>query len=346
MAETIRVGILGAGWPGWAHARGYKEAGAGFKIVAVADPIPERRKRIVTEFGAAKEFDDSKQLLSDKEIDVVSICLPTALHAPTVVAALKAGKHVVCEKPPGRSVKEAKQIESAAAKAGKVVLYSIQRRFGGPEQAAKQAIEKQYAGEIYHARASWMRTRGIPIGTGWFTVKEQSGGGAMIDLGIPMLDLAWHLIGQPKPTAVFGVTQSKFAGSVPKGVSMDVEDLASAIIRFEGGKTLELSSSWALNQPPHQNGTVCRLYGEKAAVDVYTPQGAVLYRNYDEKGQAKAVPLKAPRVSGHASMMRHLKECMQGKTKALIGPAEGVILMQMIEAIYKSAGTGKSVEIR
>jgi predicted dehydrogenase len=345
MAESIRVGIAGAGWPGQAHARGYKEAGAGFKIVAVADLIPDRRKRIMADYGAAREYSDAKELVADKEIDVISVCLPTALHAPIAIAAIKAGKHVVCEKPPARNLKEAKQIESAATKSGKTLLFSIQRRFGGPEQASKQAIEKQYAGEVFHARASWMRTRGIPIGTGWFTVREQSGGGALIDLGIPMLDLAWHLMGQPKPISAFGAIHQKFGASV-NAASMDVEDSAFALLKFEGGKTLELSSSWALNQPPQQHGTVCRIYGDKAAVDVYTPQGAVLYRNFDEKGQAKSVPLKPPRVSGHASLMRHFRDCIQGKAKPLIGPAEGVALMQMIEAIYKSAAMGKSVEIK
>jgi predicted dehydrogenase len=237
-------------------------------------------------------------------------------------------------------------MESAAQKSGKVLSYAQQRRFGGPEQASKQAIEKQYAGEVFHARASWMRTRGIPLGTGWFTVKEQSGGGALIDLGSSMLDLAWHMLGQPKPVSVFGAVHQRFSATVSAPAPVDVEDSAFALIRFEGGKSLELASSWALNQPPHQHGTVCRVYGADAAVDVYTPHGSVLYRNFDEKGAAKATPLKPPRVAGHAALMRHFKECITGKSRPIIGAAEGAMLMQMIEGIYKSATTGKSVEIR
>src|SRR6185437_882517 len=93
---------------------------------------------------------------------------------------------------------EAKKIESAANRANKIVMYAVQRRFGGAEQAAKQAIVKGLAGEVYHARAGFMRTRGIPIGTGWFTHKSKSGGGALIDIGVHMLDLAWYLLGQPR----------------------------------------------------------------------------------------------------------------------------------------------------
>src|SRR5207249_10613610 len=121
----------------------------------------------------------------------------------------------------------------AAAKAGKVVMYAVQRRFGGAEQAAKQAIEKGYAGEVYHARAAWMRTRSIPVGTGWFTDKSKSGGGALIDIGVHMLDLAWYLLGQPKPLSAFGVTHQKFGAAVAAYRVFDVEDAAFALVNFE-----------------------------------------------------------------------------------------------------------------
>src|SRR5262245_20818921 len=217
MSQAIRVGIAGAGWPGAAHAKGYKQSG-GFQIVAVADLIPDRRNKLAAEHGPIKEYNDVKELIGDKSIDAVSVCLPTYLHVPVVLAAMRAGKHVICEKPPALDGAEAKRIAKAAAKSGKVLLYAVQRRFGGAEQAAKQAIAKGYAGEVFHARASALRTRGIPIGTGWFPVKEKSGGGAMIDLGAHMLDLAWHLLGQPKPTTVFATTYQKFKDLSPQNI--------------------------------------------------------------------------------------------------------------------------------
>src|SRR5207248_9906365 len=137
----------------------------------------------------------ANDLLSDKEagIDAVSLCLPNHLHAPTALAALKAGKHVVCETPPTLTAAEAEKLAAAAAKAGKVRLDASQRRFGGSEQASKQAIEKGYAGDVYHAHTTWMRTRGVPIGSGnWYTDRSRAGGGALMDLGVQMLDLAWH----------------------------------------------------------------------------------------------------------------------------------------------------------
>jgi predicted dehydrogenase len=315
-------------------------------VTAVADLIPARRKKLMAETGATREYAEAMELVADKELDLVSVCLPTFLHAAVTVAALRSGKHVLCEKPPAMNAKEAKKIDSAAKRANKVVMFGTQRRFGGAEQASKQAIEKGYAGDAYHARASWMRTRGIPIGTGWFPDKSRAGGGALIDLGVHMLDLAWHLLGQPKPLSVFATTHHRFDGLVDSKLKFDVEDAGFALIRFDGGKTLELSASWAFNQPPSQQGTLCRVYGDKGAVDVYTPNGAVLYRNFDQKGEAKPVDLKPPKITGHTALMRHLKQCIEGKSTPQTGAAEGVTLMQMLDAMYRSAESGRSADVK
>jgi predicted dehydrogenase len=343
-AQAIRVGIIGGGWPGKAHAKGY-DASGGFKLAAVADLIPARRKALMDEYRIAREYADGNELIADPEIDAVSICLPNHLHAPMAIAALKAGKHVICEKPPGLSEKEAQRMESAAAKAAKVLLYGLQRRFGGNEQAARQAIAKGYAGNVYHARAAWTRTRGIPLGTGWFSDKSKSGGGAMIDIGLPMLDVAWHLLGQPVPVSAFAVTHRRFAELMPQDVVADVEDAGFAVIRFEGGLSLELAASWALNQPPSQNGASCRMFGDQGAIDVYTGSGAVLHRGFTQKGESKETPLKLPKLVGHAALMRHFRECIAGSAAPGIGGKEGVVLMRMIEGMYKSAETGKSAQI-
>ena len=345
MAQGIRVGIVGAGWPGVKHAEGYKAAG-GFQVAAVADLIPSRRRALLGQFPGAVELADAHAVVDDKMIDVVSVCLPNHLHAPVVTAALKSGKHVVCETPPALSGGEARKMAAAAAKAGKVLLFAAQRRFGGAEQAAVQALGKAYAGDVYHTRASWMRTRGIPTGTGWFTDRAKSGGGAMIDLGVQMLDLAWSLLGQPRPLTVFSLSHQRFRDAAPAGPTYDVEDAGFALVRFEGGKSLELSASWAINQPPRQQGTACRVYGDKGAVEVYTPQGPLLYRGFSPKGEAKETPLKLPKVVHYPAMMRHLKRCIQTGERPVVGPAEGSTLMNIVDAIYKSAETGRSAEVK
>jgi predicted dehydrogenase len=116
------------------------------------------------------------------------------------------------------------------------------------------------------------------------------------------------------------------------------------LIRFEGGKSLELAVSWAINQSPAQNGTTCRVHGSTGAVEVYTPAGPVLHRGFDAKGGAKPTELKQPKVVGHAAMLRQFRECILGKATPMVGADQGIVLMQMIEALYRSAESGKSIQ--
>jgi len=216
MAQVIRMGIMGAGWPGLKHAEAFRDT-SGFTVTAVADLISGRRKSIGAMFAKARLVAQAEDLIKDPQVDAVSICLPNDQHLPLALAALKAGKHVLCEIPPSTDASGAKKLSAAAAKAGKVLLFATQRRFGGAEQAVGQAVSKGYIGEPYHARASWMRTRGIPAGTGWYTDRAKSGGGAMIDLGFHMLDLAWTLLGQPQPVTAFAVMHDRFKSLAPAG---------------------------------------------------------------------------------------------------------------------------------
>ena len=342
MGRIAKVGIIGAGWPGIAHAQGYVAAG-GYEVYAVADLIPQRRSELAKGFSPKQQYTSAEELIADKLVDVVSVCVPNNLHAHLVKSALKAGKHVICETPPAVSVGEVRQMGAAAAKAGKVLLFSMQRRFGGCEQTARQAVAKGLLGEVYHVRAAWMRTRGIPSGTGWYTNAQQSGGGVMSDLGLQMLDVAWDLMGSPKPVSVFAVSHNRLNPRVEG--QFEVEEAGNALIRFDNGSSMELASAWAINQPPQQQGAVCRVSGTQGALEVYSDAGALLYRDFDGAGNCRAVPLKGPEMTHHGALMRHLKECMLGKTQPQVGAPRAAALMEILHAIYKSAENGRSVNL-
>lgn len=342
MGRSPRVGIIGAGWPGMAHARGYQVAG-GFEVYAVADLIPARRDEMAKAFDLKRKYTVAQELIADKFIEVVSICLPNELHSQMVLAALKAGKHVVCETPPALTAGEVRKMAAAAQKAERVLLFSLQRRFGGCEQAARQAAGKGLLGNVYHVRAAWMRTRGIPAGTGWYASLTQSGGGAMADLGLQMLDVGWDLLGNPMPQSVYAIAHNQLN---PKAEgTFEVEEAATALIRFEGGKSMELASSWAINQPPQQNGAILRACGSEGALEVYTDAGAVLYRDFDAAGNCRPVSLKGPQMTHHGAMLRHLKDCMINNVPPQTGGERATWLMEILHAIYKSAETGKSVSL-
>jgi predicted dehydrogenase len=168
----------------------------------------------------------------------------------------------------------------------------------------------------------------------------------MIDLGIQMLDLAWQLLGQPAPVNVFAVAHQRLKDTSGVQGTFDVEDSAFALLRFEGGKTLELSASWALNQPSRQQGTTCRVHGTLGAVEVYTPHGPTVYRQFGPKGDAKDTPLKLPKVVGYHAMMRHFHACIAQGISPSPSTADGFTVMRMIDGIYKSLQTQRSVEIR
>lgn len=340
----IKLGIIGGGWPGLAHARACKVAG-GFAVSAIADLIPERRAALLAEAPEAKECNTANELIADGKLQAVAICLPTPLHLSVAQAALKAGKHVLVETPPATSAREAQRLAVAADKAQKVLMYAFQRRFGGAELAAQQVIEKKLIGEAYHIRATWMRTRAVPIGTGWYTDSAQSGGGALMDLGCHLLDLGWQLLGRAKAVSAYAITHRQFQNLVPADVHSNVEDAAFAIVRFESGKSMELAVSWAINQAPSQNGSSCRVYGTDGTIELYTPAGPMLFRNFDENGTPAETALKQAKITGHAAMLRQFRQCILGKATPAVGGKEGVELMQMIEALYKSSETGKSVSL-
>lgn len=337
MSQAVRLGIIGAGASGRAHASGAQASG-GYKLVGAADLIPDRLKAMGdAPLKIATLVDQAEKLASDPTIDAVCICLPTHLHAPVALAALKAKKHVLIELPPGPSAKDAKAIAKAAEKAQRVVLYSSVRRFGAAEQSARQAIEKGFAGKLYHARATFLRTRGVPRGTGWYQDASKSGGGAIIDLAAPLVDLLVHFFAPAKPQSGYALAQSAL-------MKLPVEEAASILLKFDDGASAEIACAWAMNQPPSQAGSTLRLFGDAGAIDVYTPRGPELHRGFDDRGQSKATPMKQPKLAGHAALMRHFRDCIVNQAKPIVGPQDGVQLMQVIEAIYKSVATGKAVE--
>src|SRR5262249_23939256 len=154
-------------------------------------------------------------------------------HFPASLAALEAGKHVLCEKPPTLNAAEMKVLREEAGRRDLTYYFSRQFRFTGETRAARKAIEGGMLGKIYHAKATFVRSRGIPVGIGsWFTEKRRSGGGALIDIGIHALDAVWYLMGTPRPVSVSARVFRNFAHLVKVPV-FDVEDAAYAFVRFE-----------------------------------------------------------------------------------------------------------------
>jgi predicted dehydrogenase len=344
--ERIRVGIVGVGI-GAHHARGYSKCD-GVEIVALCDLDTDRAQKVAEEYAVGKVFGDYQSMLAEAKPDAVSVCTPNALHAPVAIAALEAGCHVLCEKPLATNAKDGKRILDASRKAKGKFMIGMNNRFRGDTQLLKRFIEDGELGDIYYARCGWVRRNGIPGMGGWFTRKEMSGGGPLIDIGVHALDVTLYLMGNPKPVSVFGTTYAKFGprgkglggwGVPVKGGTFDVEDLAAAQIRFADGATLALEASWA--QHIGADRMYAEVYGDKAGASLDP------LRVHTEKyGRPMDITPSFPNVNGHEAEIVHFVECIREDKQPLATAEQALDVMKILDGIYESSRTGASVQIK
>jgi predicted dehydrogenase len=343
--EQVRVGVIGVGM-GRVHAIHYRDCPEA-DLVAVCDIDRGRLEHVGWETGARKLYDGAEALLADQEIDAVSIAVPNAYHAPLTLAALEAGKHVLCEKPLAMNAEEAARMVETARRLGRKLMVHFNFRFQPTSQAVKRALDAGALGHVYYARSVWHRRRGIPNLGGWFTRKETAGGGALIDIGIHRLDLALWLMGYPRPVSVTGIVHDRLGRRLAEqeGKPFDVDDFAAAFIRFENGAALTLETSWASNSEKREDQST-QLFG----VD-----GGAVLRNWDEGYQYEA-RLFCPRDGDVAAEVPPAPECLEtpqqhfcrsilNGTEPAGSGEEGLLVMRLLDAIYRSAATGEEVRL-
>lgn len=350
--SKLKIAIIGnGGICRGSHIKNYCEDDR-VDLVAFCDIIEERAAALRDEFYPdATVYTDYKELLKDTSIDAVDICTPNYLHSIIAVDAFKAGKHVLCEKPDAIDVTEVLKMKDAADEAGKVLMVIRNNRFVNASQYAKKFIEDGRMGEIYCGRCGWQRRRGIPGKGGWFTTKEQSGGGPLIDLGVHMIDLAVWLMGNPTPIAVSANTYTKFAdndtsdsenskfGDANSEGTFDVEDLAMGMIRFDNGAVLQIEFSWASNIKTENRfvelrGTKAGLKWKDNEVEFFT----------EEDGQLlDIIPTGNIDTNGHKKNIRNFIDVITEGAEPVFKPSQGVDMIKILCAIYESAKIGKEV---
>lgn len=364
MAKHVKVGIIGVGLISqMAHIPAYIEAKA--EVVGIADVVEKRLKYVAEKFSIPKTYTNYKDLLANPDIDAVSICTPNHLHAQMTIDALNAGKDVLCEKPMAMNAKEAQSMLEASQKTGKLLMMGFSNRFRGDAQKLKQFINAGKLGKIYYAKIGYMRRRGTP--QGWFTVKKESGGGPVIDIGVHVIDLTRYLMGNPKAVSVSASIYKYFPdyhidGKYPwessdvkdglrDGKENDVEDLATAFIRFEDGSTVFVETSWAANI--EEDRFYIEMLGTKmgAKIDSYNPihkgsknnEGSVsLYG--EEMNSLVDYEVKTPEVRSHFEEIKYFVGLLKDRKPDLLNTAEnGVEIQKILDAIYKSAQMGKEI---
>lgn len=357
---AIKVGVIGAGGMAHYHIAGFREAGA--EVVAMADVNEEAATASAEKNDIPTVFGDVAEMLAS-DIDAVSIIVPNKFHAPLAIQALEAGKHVFCEKPPAISAAEVGEMIAARDKAGKFLMFNFNNRARPESREMMKLIESGAVGKINSAQAKWCRRTGIPGFGGWFTTKALSGGGPVIDL-LHMLDLAMFFMGNPKPAYVIGntfddhITNKDFKGpwGIPdrEGGVTDVESAAHGFVTFETGQTLSFQMSWAemvkreevsvVFQGVTAGGKVERLFGsdgdDETAIDT-----CEFYVQEDGKSLDKTIAVEPCEDMGRINSAANFIEAIEGRAEPLNNAEQGLALMQIIDAVYESAATGKPVAI-
>ena len=347
--KPLRLGIIGVGWPGQQHAIALG-AIPHLQLRSCADTNPERLRAFVETYKPETSFEDYQTLLADRDLDAAMICLPNFLHFPASLAALKAGKHVFCEKPPTMNTAEMQVLRDEAAQRRLVYFFGRQFRFTPAVRTARDIIAEGRLGTIYRARATWIRSRGIPAGIGlWFTDKKRSGGGALIDIGVHALDTAWYLMGTPRPTSISAKVFRNFARFVHVPV-FDVEDEAHAFIRFANDAIVELETSWAANLTDDtpigpewvgRESNNCVLFGTRGTLRL---KPLTLFE--DENGKLTTVPLEPGYTESSFEMqLRNFADAIRGEAPAINDAEQAFELMEMIDGIYASSELGREVPV-
>lgn len=358
---SVKIGIIGAGGMLRYHAAGFRSAGA--DIVALADLNEAAARKAAAREGVTRVFGDVGRMLQEcPELDAVSVIVPNKYHAPVVLRALRAGRHVFCEKPPALNAREVRAMAAAAAKANKVLMFNFNNRARPEACAMMDYIRRGQVGRVNSAQAKWIRRTGIPGFGGWFTTKALSGGGPLIDL-LHMLDLALYFMGYPEPDWVLAQTfrdfirDKSFKGpwgipDVAKGVT-DVESACHGFVRLKTGQAISLQISWAelvkreevsvTFQGTKAGGLVQRLFGSDG-LDQTALDTCELYVQENGRSVNRTIVVPPDESMGRLGSAANFVHVLEDRAPPLNTPGQALTLMRIIDAAYASARTGRPVK--
>ena len=347
----LRVGVVGVGNISNEHIQAYLK-NPEVELVSFCDINEKQLKLMGEKYGITKLYSDYNEMFKSEQLDAVSVCVWNSQHAPVTIAALNAGLNVLCEKPMATSVEDAEAMKAAAEKNGKLLMIGFVRRYGNDCSLLKDFVASDFFGEMYYAKATYLRRNGNP--GGWFGDKSRSGGGPLIDLGVHVIDLTRYIMGNPKPVSVYGATFRKL-GNRPniksgKGYTSDsagaddicdVEDLASAMIRYDNGAVLSIEAAFSLNIK-HDEGKI-ELFGTKGGAKI-EPEVELYTEMNDYLADVNFAHNTALDFNGlFANEINHFVDCVT-KGEPCRSPAkDGVDIMKILCAVYKSAETGHEV---
>jgi predicted dehydrogenase len=332
--EKVKMAVVGVGHVAQvAHLPAHKK-NPDVELVAIVDEDPLKRKGVKNQYGIKSDYEDFTKMLKKEDVDAVDICTPNYLHAPMAIAALRSGRHVLCEKPLARNAAEAQKMVDTAKKCKKVLMVAMNNRFRQDVAVLHRFIKRGELGNVQIVKAGWRLRAQEWRERAWFTDRVKSGGGALLDLGTPWMDLAIWVAGLKKPTRV---TCNIFGKTGRRGV----EDSACAVVNFAGGSCLILEVTWNLLEP--KDHTYLQIYGSKG--------GANLQPLKIHKAMHGELVNVTPALERRRSLYKdsygreidHFVECIQKKRAPLTTGEEALSVLKILDAMYESASTGQEV---
>ena len=349
----MKVAVIGCGTiANAAHIPSYMN-NENAEIAYFCDIIPERAEKAVSDYGVGKAVTDYHEILKDPEVTAVSICTPNNVHAQIAIDCMRAGKHVLCEKPAARTLSEALEMQRVQHETGMTLNIGVVNRFNDSVRRIKQHIDNGELGEIYQVYVSFRAHRSIPGLGGAFTTKAIAGGGALIDWGVHYLDIVMYCCGDPKPRTVSGEAFCKlgkdienytytdmWAGPHIPGGIYDVDDAVTALIRTEG-PVITMNGAWAQNIGVRE--TFIDFMGDKAGIRLQYGGDYTIYTAKD--GMLQTI---SPTFKTQDMFQREIDEfvdCVKTGKKLASHIDTAIITAQIMQAIYDSSDAHKEIQL-
>ena len=352
---VLRVGIIGAGSLSSRHINAYRKDGR-CEVTAIADINPEQLNKTADELGIEKRYSGYRELLDDADIDAVSIVTPTFTHKEICLYAIKKGKHILCEKPPAMNADEVREVAAALEGYDKVFMYAMVCRFSGKFKFVKGFLDSGKVGRPICARA--VRTCKLSAHHGWFA-RSEYGGGILRDGVIHEIDMALYALGYPRAVSVTAFRSdinntlaSRMKSEVGGYISADknkyennTEDIINAFVMLETGVNLTISTGAVYLGAEDENGF--SISCERAGVSMSVLGNApVKLTEITDDMQLVKSDKEIPINNAHNDETVHFIDCCLGNAKCIVDPAEAVKLMELIDAVYESAKTGKTIILK
>ncbi len=324
------------------------------RIKYFCDIIPERAAAAVEKYGCGMAVTDYRDVLKDPEVEAVSVCTPNNMHSVIAMDALRAGKHVLCEKPAARTFAEALEMQKVQHETGKVLNIGVVNRFNDSVRRIKEYIDTGKLGDVHHVYVSFRSHRSIPGLGGPFTTKAIAGGGALIDWGVHFLDIVMYCTGDPTPVTVTGETFCKLGKDMPNYIyknmwaentkdlngTYDVDDSVTALIRTSG-PVITVMGAWAQNIG--ENEMYIDFMGDKGGIRL---QYGVKFTFYSaECGSLVSYEPDFNMTDMFQNEINAFIDCIRTGKKLASHIDTVIITAKMMQAIYDSAEAHEEIRL-